>query len=70
MICLRKCPVEAVIGGKNQIHVIDQKKCTKCGTCFEVCPPRFNAVNKISGEPVPTAIPEDERTIVRKKRAT
>ena len=28
-------------GGKNRIHVIDQEKCTKCGTCFEVCPPRF-----------------------------
>ena len=33
-------------GGKNRIHVIDQEKCTKCGTCFEVCPPRFGAVTK------------------------
>ncbi|MBU0515824.1 MAG: 4Fe-4S binding protein, partial [Proteobacteria bacterium] len=66
MICLRKCPAEAVIGGKNQIHVIDQEKCTKCGTCFEVCPPRFGAVEKISGESVPAPIPEDARTIVRK----
>ena len=63
MICLRKCPAEAVIGGKKKIHVIDQEKCTKCGTCFEVCPPRFNAVKKISGEPVPPPIPEEERTI-------
>jgi NADH-quinone oxidoreductase subunit F len=69
MICLRKCPADAVIGGKNKIHVIDQEKCTKCGTCFEVCPPRFSAVQKISGEPVPDPIPEDARTIVRKKRA-
>ncbi|MBU1742565.1 MAG: 4Fe-4S binding protein, partial [Proteobacteria bacterium] len=51
---------------KNQIHVIDQEKCTKCGTCFEVCPPRFGAVEKISGESVPAPIPEDARTIVRK----
>ncbi|MFC1825478.1 NADH-ubiquinone oxidoreductase-F iron-sulfur binding region domain-containing protein [Thermodesulfobacteriota bacterium] len=69
MICLRKCPAEAVIGGKNKIHVIDQEKCTKCGTCFEVCPHRFGAVQKISGEPVPAAIPEEERTIVRKSKA-
>jgi NADH-quinone oxidoreductase subunit F len=68
LICLRKCPAEAVIGGKNQIHVIDQETCTKCGTCFEVCPPRFGAVKKISGEPVPTPIPEEERTIVRKSK--
>jgi NADH-quinone oxidoreductase subunit F len=65
MMCLRKCPSEAVVGGKNRIHVIDQAKCTKCGTCFEVCPPRFQAVRKISGEPVPPPIPEEARTIVR-----
>jgi len=68
MICLRRCPVEAIVGGKNQIHVIDQEKCIKCGTCFEACPPRFGAVKKISGEPVPPPIPEEERTIVRKSK--
>ena len=68
MICARKCPADAVDGGKKKIHIIDQEKCTKCGTCFEVCPPRFGAVQKISGEPVPDAIPEDSRTIVRKSK--
>ncbi len=68
MICLRRCPVEAIVGGKNQIHVIDQEKCIKCGTCFEACPPRFGAVQKISGEPAPPPIPEEERTIVRKSK--
>jgi NADH:ubiquinone oxidoreductase subunit F (NADH-binding)/(2Fe-2S) ferredoxin/Pyruvate/2-oxoacid:ferredoxin oxidoreductase delta subunit len=66
MICLRKCPSNAIIGGKNKIHVVDQAKCTKCGTCFEACPPRFGAVRKTSGEPVPAPIPEDARAIVRK----
>jgi NADH-quinone oxidoreductase subunit F len=69
MICLKKCPAEAVIGGKKQIHVIDQVKCTKCGTCFDLCPPRFGAVRKFSGEPVPTPIPEEARMIVRKSKA-
>ena len=68
MICHRKCPVEAIAGGKNQIHVIDQEKCIKCGTCFEACPPRFGAVKEISGEPVPPPIPEEQRTIVRKSK--
>ena len=68
MICARKCPAEAIIGGKNKIHVIDQEKCTNCGTCFEVCPPRFSAVKKISGEPVPAPIPEEERMITRKSK--
>jgi NADP-reducing hydrogenase subunit HndC len=68
MICLKKCPAEAITGGKNRISVIDQEKCTKCGTCFEVCPPKFRAVRKISGEPVPPPIPEEARTIVREAK--
>jgi NADH:ubiquinone oxidoreductase subunit F (NADH-binding)/(2Fe-2S) ferredoxin len=68
MICFRQCPTGAISGGKNQIHVIDQEKCTKCGTCFEACPPRFGAVKKISGEPVPSPIPEEARIIARKSK--
>ena len=66
MICLRRCPVEAIVGGKNLIHVIDQDKCIKCGTCFEACPPRFSAVEKISGGLVPPPIPEQARVVARK----
>ena len=68
MICFKKCPAEAIEGGKNKIHVIDQDKCTKCGTCFEACPSRFSAVKKISGEPVPSPIPEEERILIRKSK--
>ena len=68
MICAKRCPVEAIISAKKQIHVIDQEKCIKCGTCFEACPPKFAAVTKISGEPVPPPIPEEERTLARKSK--
>ena len=67
MICLRNCPAEAISGAKNQIHVIDQSKCTKCGTCFDVCPPRFGAVKRLSGEPVPAAPTAKERVLARSK---
>jgi ferredoxin len=66
MTCARRCPAEAIISAKNQIHVIDQEKCIKCGTCFEVCPPKFRAVTKISGGPIPPPIPVEKRAIVRK----
>jgi len=69
MICGRRCPVEAISGGKKKIHVIDQEKCIKCGTCLEVCPPRFGAVKEISGRPVPPPIPEGKRTVVRPSKA-
>jgi coenzyme F420-reducing hydrogenase delta subunit/NAD-dependent dihydropyrimidine dehydrogenase PreA subunit len=66
MICGRHCPVDGIAGGKNQIHVIDQESCIRCGTCFDVCPARFQAVQKIVGVPVPPPIPEEKRALVRK----
>jgi len=68
LICLKKCPAEAIDGDRNKIHFIIQEKCTNCGTCLEVCPSRFGAVRKISGVPVPSPIPEERRTIVRKSK--
>jgi Fe-S-cluster-containing hydrogenase component 2 len=68
MSCARRCPADAILSGKNLIHIIDQEKCIKCGTCLEACPTKFSAVTKISGEPVPPPLPEDKRTIVRKKK--
>ena len=66
LICLKNCPVQAISGAKNIVHIIDQAKCTKCGTCFEVCPQRFSAVVKVSGEPVP-ASPPPGTEVARKK---
>ncbi|MBW1744536.1 MAG: SLBB domain-containing protein, partial [Deltaproteobacteria bacterium] len=49
MLCLKACPVDAIIGAKWQVHEINQTKCIKCGSCMDVCPPRFNAVECLSG---------------------
>lgn len=68
MVCKRKCPAEAIVGAKKQIHVIDQDKCTGCGTCYEVCPSNFRAVTRLSGEPVPPPIPEENRTVAAKSK--
>ncbi len=66
--CRKQCPADAIDGGKKLIHIIDQDKCTRCGTCFEVCPPKFSSVIKLSGEPVPDPVPEEERTIRKKTK--
>ena len=68
MICARRCPVDAIEGGKGRIHVIDQDKCIKCGTCYEACPPRFGAVQQIVHAPVPPPIPEADRVVARKPK--
>jgi len=46
--CVLTCPTEAIKGEKGEVKVIDQTKCSKCGTCLQVCPPEYNAVVKLS----------------------
>ncbi len=67
LLCLKRCPAEAIDGARDRIHVIVQEKCTRCGTCLDVCPPRFGAVRKISGEPLPAPLPEEKRVFTRKR---
>jgi len=67
MICFKNCPTEAIHGDKNIVHWIEQEKCIKCNTCFEVCPPRFSAVRRISGEPLPPP-PSPGTKVIREKK--
>lgn len=46
--CILICPTEAIKGGKGEIKFIDQEKCSKCGTCIEVCPAEYRAIIKVS----------------------
>ena len=46
--CILTCPTEAIKGDKGEVKIIDQEKCSKCGTCLEVCPAEYNAVVKLS----------------------
>ncbi len=46
--CVLTCPVEAISSTEKGIKVIDQTKCTKCGSCLLLCPPEYNAVIRLS----------------------
>lgn len=41
-ICAKKCPTNAIIGGRKQPHFIIPDKCISCGACLEAC--NFDAV--------------------------
>lgn len=43
MICLKKCPEDAITGSAREPHFINQDKCTRCGICYEVC--KFSAID-------------------------
>jgi NADH-quinone oxidoreductase subunit F len=49
LICKRECPTSAIAGEARKVHRIDYAKCTKCGNCLTVCPPRFSAVRRAPG---------------------
>jgi Fe-S-cluster-containing hydrogenase component 2 len=42
MLCVKKCPTDAIIGAKKTAHFIVEEKCIGCGTCMEVC--NFDAI--------------------------
>ena len=42
-LCIKPCPVQAItLVEKRKPVVLDQEKCIKCGTCYDVC--RLDAV--------------------------
>jgi NADH-quinone oxidoreductase subunit F len=42
MVCLRNCTSNAISGAKQEVHVIDQVLCSRCGICFNLC--KFDAI--------------------------
>jgi len=43
MLCVKNCPVDAIIGAKKSAHFIVEDRCIGCGTCEVVC--KFDAVS-------------------------
>ena len=47
-VCVGCCPVEAIFTTTGRKKAIDQELCVKCGECMVVCPPEYDAVEKVS----------------------
>jgi NADH:ubiquinone oxidoreductase subunit F (NADH-binding)/ferredoxin len=48
--CKATCPTDGISGERDELHVINQDVCTQCGMCLQVCPPKYAAVYRISGD--------------------
>jgi electron transport complex protein RnfB len=46
-LCIRACPVDAILGAAKQMHTVIEDECTGCELCVEPCP-----VDCIHMEPV------------------
>lgn len=45
--CVRICPVDAIRGEKEEIHIIEEYLCIECGACGKICP--VDAIQDQSG---------------------
>jgi Na+-translocating ferredoxin:NAD+ oxidoreductase subunit B len=37
-LCIKACPVDAIVGAAKQMHTVDESVCTGCELCIPVCP--------------------------------
>lgn len=56
MACLKVCPVNAITGEQDKLHVIDPELCIECEACGRVCPKS-------------SIITDDEKIIQRVRKA-
>ncbi len=48
-LCLRACPVDAIVGAAKRMHVVIEPLCTGCDLCLPVCPVDCIATVEASG---------------------
>jgi electron transport complex protein RnfB len=49
-LCLKACPVDAIVGAAKQMHVVIEPLCTGCELCLPVCPVDCIEMEAVSGE--------------------
>ena len=50
-VCIKACPVDAILGASKLMHTVLADECTGCGLCLPPCP-----VDCIEMQPVPDAV--------------
>ena len=49
-LCLKACPVDAIVGAAKRMHVVVEAHCTGCELCIPVCPVDCISLANASGE--------------------
>ena len=48
-LCVKACPVDAIIGSNRQMHTVIESRCTGCELCLPVCPVDCISLENITG---------------------
>lgn len=62
VLCIKACPVDAILGANQQLHTVIAEECTGCKLCLPPCP-----VDCISLQPAPCAEAMKEPAYARRK---
>lgn len=49
-LCIKACPVDAIVGANKLMHTVIEADCTGCELCLPVCPVDCIALLNVSGE--------------------
>jgi len=49
-LCLKACPVDAIVGAAKRMHVVIEAHCTGCELCIPVCPVDCISLANTSGD--------------------
>ncbi|MGZ8259868.1 MAG: RnfABCDGE type electron transport complex subunit B [Caldimonas sp.] len=49
-LCLKACPVDAIVGAAKRMHVVIEAHCTGCELCIPACPVDCISLTSASGE--------------------
>jgi Na+-translocating ferredoxin:NAD+ oxidoreductase subunit B len=49
-LCIKACPVDAIIGANKRMHTVIEANCTGCELCIPVCPVDCIQLENVSGE--------------------
>jgi Na+-translocating ferredoxin:NAD+ oxidoreductase subunit B len=49
-LCIKACPVDAIIGANKRMHTVIEPECTGCELCIPVCPVDCIQLENVSGE--------------------
>ncbi len=63
--CIQACPVDAIVGARQQMHTVIARECTGCELCVAPCP--VDCIDMLP-VPVPTVVERRSRALVARKR--
>ena len=48
-LCIKACPVDAIIGSNKMMHTVIERDCTGCELCIPVCPVDCIRLENVTG---------------------